>query len=235
MPSKLAPSPLLPTGTPSAPSPRSTLNERVSCVCCMSYRRVRHGTVPPDAKQHGTPPNLSFAIVIATFWSRGVPCFRKCPDRFAPLKFQARPPIVEKFPLPRSFDTFRRRFVVHSDSFVTRCDSPLSQGASGSVCHDRDEVCGSFYAVHDLRRRFGHDWVRNSTRWRSRGRCVSFTDGGMQYADRKTFLCDCAREYGTRCKPTRCRRTLLDHPLECSLECSRRGPHTHVTPGHTSP
>ena len=52
--------------------------------------------------------------------------------------------------------------------------------------------------------------------------------GGTQYADRRTFLCDAVREYGTRSKLAGCREnsTRLDLSFDCSLDRTRRGPHT---------
>lgn len=54
--------------------------------------------------------------------------------------------------------------------------------------------------------------------------------GGMQYADRRTFLCDAVREYGTRSKLTGCHEisTRLDLPFASSLDRSRRGPHARM-------
>ena len=56
--------------------------------------------------------------------------------------------------------------------------------------------------------------------------------GGMQYADRRTFLCDAVREYGTRSKLPGFREnsSRLDLPFESSLDRSRRGPHTRTPP-----
>lgn len=58
--------------------------------------------------------------------------------------------------------------------------------------------------------------------------------GGLQYADRKTFLYDGVREDGTRRKLTRRCGAQSNYPFKLSLDHSRRGAHTHVPRGYTS-
>ena len=58
--------------------------------------------------------------------------------------------------------------------------------------------------------------------------------GGVQYADRKTFLYDVVRENMERVAGLRGTVKIQpDHPLECSLDPSRRGSHTHFPRDHT--